>query len=337
MKINTHIWLTIILLAFSFQTFSQTKKTQLGSFETTITFNGEPSTVAYYVPLDYNESQSYKLIVGLHFCIDPALAYKTYRNLLIDLSDSLNAIIMCPDCHNNTSYPYQITDSSIIYKSIDSTIALYNIDMDYIYLTGGSCNGRSVLDYGLENIYDVRGVISFNPYIPSLPNGYHNYDTEMPACTCSGTLDPSYTNASRLHDSLEIHGAYEKFISMEGIGHDFFIPEFNIEMMNCIHWIDSVRVIMNTPQFIYSSVSSSMSIYPNPFREQVKIDINFKESDIKASLVLMDLLGNTKKSLLNNAILSNKSSFNFNIQEKGTFILKLSTENETIYKKIISL
>ena len=195
-----------VLLAVSilFLTYSNIKAQSdpmVGSFETTIIFNGEPSNIAYYVPLDYDPEISYKLIVGLHYCTGVPSAYMSYRNLLEDLSNSLNAILMCPDCHNG-GYPYNIPDVSIIPNSIDSTIAIYNINEEYIYLTGGSCNGRTTLKNGLEYIYNFRGIIPFNPYIPSIPSGYYDYDSDMPTCICSGTFDPSYDNTVIVYESL---------------------------------------------------------------------------------------------------------------------------------------
>ncbi len=249
---------------------------EVGSFETTIIFNGEPSNVAYYVPLDYNADNSYKLVVGLHYCTGSPSAYKSYRNLLKDISYSLNAIIMCPDCHM-PGYPYNIPDSSIISKSTDSVKTIYNIDENYIYLTGGSCNGKTTIKYGLEYIYNYRGIIAFNPYIPSITPNYYDFDSDMPTVLISGTLDPSYNNTARVYDSLEAHFANAKFISMPGIGHTFPQTEFNTEMMNGIHYIDSIVDIITSDEQKTEN-HYNIIVYPNPYKNNTQYLLLYKNT-----------------------------------------------------------
>ena len=338
-KMNTlgKLVMTIALVIFTgFYVVAQTHKdVEVGSFETTIIFNGEPSNIAYYVPLDYTPDSSYKLIVGLHYCNGSPSAYISYRNLLKDLSDSLNAIIMCPDCHMG-GYPYYIPDSSIINKSTDSTIALYNINENYIYLTGGSCNGRTTIKYGLEYIFNYRGIIAFNPYVPNVPEDYYNYESDMPVVLCSGTLDASYNNSLRVYDSLVTHNAYAKFISMEGVGHDFWIPEFNIEMMNGIHYIDSIKGIITS----YSDVcekKNKLDIFPNPFSQNTQIEISLINTNEEIRLVLYDLYGNLIMVIFEGRIIGKKEIFQLNNLNKGTYLLMLACGNDIIQKKMISL
>jgi len=315
---------------------AQTQKdVEVGSFETTIIFNGEPSNIAYYVPLDYTPDSSYKLIVGLHYCTGSSNAYMSYRNLLMELSDSLNAIIMCPDCHMGGS-PYYIPDSSIINKSTDSTIALYNINEDYIYLTGGSCGGRTTIKYGLEYIFNYRGIIAFNPYVPNLPANYYNFDSNMPVVICSGTLDASYNNSLRVYDSLVTHNAHAKFISMEGVGHDFWIPEFNIEMMNGIHYIDSIMDIITSYGDVYEK-KNKLNIFPNPFNQNTQIRIGLINTNEEIRLVLHDLYGNLVRVIFEGRIIGKKETFQLNNLNKGTYLLTLASGSDIIQKKMISL
>lgn len=324
-----------VLIFYSNCTVAQTNRNvEVGSFETTIIFNGEPSNVAYYVPLDYTADSSYKLIVGLHYCTGSPSAYISYRNLLKDLSDSLNAIIMCPDCHM-PGYPYNIPDSSIISKSTDSTRAIYNIDENYIYLTGGSCNGRTTIKYGLEYIYDYRGIIAFNPYIPSIPANYYNFDSDMPTVLISGTLDPSYFNSTRIYDSLEAHNANAKLISMPGIGHDFWIPEFNIEMMHGIQYIDSiVDIITLSSQKIENR--SSIKVYPNPFYSSTNIEVEVSEINAHYQLLLFDIYGNLVETIFNGRTSAVKNNYQLSNYNRGIYFLKFVSGDTTISKKLIA-
>ncbi len=337
MKLLRNIsFITVVFILYSNCAVAQTNRdVEVGSFETTIIFNGEPSNVAYYVPLDYNADNSYKLIVGLHYCTGSPSAYMSYRNLLIGLSDSLNAIIMCPDCHM-PGYPYNIPDSSIISKSTDSTIALYNINQDYMYLTGGSCNGKSTIKYGLEYIHNYRGIISFNPYIGNTPSGYFDLDSKMPTVICSGTLDPSYNYAVRVYDSLVAHNANAKFISMEGIGHDFWIPEFNIEMMNGIHYIDSIVDIITSSSYKTEN-NFNIKVYPNPFKNRTNIEIQISELSKDYQLLLIDIYGNLIETIFNSKLTTHKSKHNLSTRNKGAHFLKLISDDNIITKKIISI
>ena len=329
------ITITLVVLTGSYTVAQVNRDVLVGSFETTIIFNGEPSNIAYYVPLDYTPNSSYKLIVGLHYCTGSPSAYISYRNLLIDLSDSLNAIIMCPDC-NMGGYPYYIPDSSIINKSTDSTIALYNINEDYIYLTGGSCNGRTTIKYGLEYIFNYRGIIAFNPYVPNVPANYYNYDSDMPTVICSGTLDPSYNNSLRVYDSLVTHNAHAKFISMEGVGHDFWIPEFIIEMMNGIHYIDSIVDIITSSEDKVES-NFKIKVFPNPFYYQANIELTSPYQNTYIKLLLFDIYGNLVQSIYEGEIVNYKRNFKVTNIEKGTYILKLVSGNNITHQKIISI
>ena len=342
-KMNTvgKLVMTIALVIFTgFYVVAQTHKdVEVGSFETTIIFNGEPSNIAYYVPLEYTPDSSYKLIVGLHYCTGSSNAYMSYRNLLMDLSDSLDAIIMCPDCHMGGS-PYYIPDSSIINKSTDSTIALYNINEDYIYLTGGSCNGRTAIKYGLEYIFNYRGIIAFNPYVPNVPSNYYTFDSDMPVVICSGTLDASYNNSLRVYDSLVTHNAYAKFISMEGVGHDFWIPEFNIEMMNGIHYIDSIMDIITTNEDKAEN-EFNINIYPNPFNDELNIDYKLTNSS-EVNLQIYDLTGNLISDLFNGKHLPgsynitwNTIDNNGNTVQPGIYFCRFQSESNYTVRKII--
>lgn len=334
--------LFICIILCSQLTYSQEKsihQVQGDSFTKYITFNGEQSLIAYYVPDSYDSLLPSKMILALHYCggNGPSDAI-TYRNLLRNLADLINAIVVAPYCHNTGSPTYAIPDPSIITISIDSTITFLNIDTTKIYFTGGSCNGRSTFKYGLDEIYNFLGIIPFNSYIPTIPQGYYNFDSQIPSCICSGTLDPSYTNNTRLYDSLLVHNAVTYMNSIPGIGHTFNFPGFTDEMKKCIDFIDSVSA---NPTFSshYKSLQNSVLIYPNPINEIMNIQIISDLSD-KVIIEVLDINGK-KKKILYTGILhkgSNRISININSSfAKGFNIVKISTASQMIYKKILVL
>lgn len=330
-KIRIFLLIVISCSLFSTVLYAQSHQAmEYGSFETTIIFNGEASNIAYYVPEDYNPANAYKLIVGLHYCTGSPSAYMSYRDLLKPLSDSLNAIIMCPDCHMG-GYPYNIPDSSIIPISTDSARALFHIEEEYIYLTGGSCNGKTVIKYGLEDIYDYRGIIAFNPFIPSIPNGYFNYDSKRPISICSGTQDPSYNRALKVYDSLVAHQAHAKMIAMEGIGHDFWIPDFNVEMMNSIRFIDSITDMITAISGKNKEIDK-MIISPNPASEKISIKFLGGLDGYKANGEIFSLSGSllfkfTTDESRNVVELSNLT--------KGLYIIQVNVNGYLFKEKFI--
>ncbi|MCK5766649.1 MAG: T9SS type A sorting domain-containing protein [Bacteroidales bacterium] len=310
------------------------------SFTRFITFNGEQSLIAYYVPESYDSLSPSKMILALHYCggneQNNAL---TYRNLLRDLADVINAIVVAPYCHNTGPPSYSIPDPSIITVSIDSTREFLNIDTNYIYLTGGSCNGRSTFEYGLDEIYDFVGIIPFNAYIPSITPGYYNFDSEMPSCICSGTIDPSYNNNVRMYDSLVAHNAVTLMNSIPGIGHVFNFPEFTDEMKECIDFIDSVSLIPT-----YTSQNkhpeNSILIYPNPVSDVINIQI-ITEGPDNVRIESFDATGRMNRLLHIGSL--NKGSNKISIAvgsgdlSPGLNIFKISTHKQVIFRKVVTV
>ncbi len=294
---------------------------QTGSFETTITFNKQTRAVSYYVPMDYDASQSYKLVVGLHGCGGSSF---WFRNDLINLSDSLNAIIMCPDNQGNQMNG---ANAQIIPQSIDSAMQLYNIDPSGVYLTGFSCNGAVALAEGLETTYDFRGIIPFNPvvFFGYTANSY-GYTSDMPTCICIGTSDPGYNQAIQVYDSLEANTAIAKLNEMPGIGHTTVFPTFDAEMMDCFKFIDSAYAAKHTD--IHTLSKTDLRIYPNPVQDWLIINLNVKEYGI----IIKNVEG---KVLVKEHSRSNKSMINLASLERGVYFVETIVSGERAIRKIV--
>lgn len=309
------------------------------SFTKYITFNGEQSLIAYYVPDSYDSLIPSKMILALHYCGGSSQSNAiAYRNLLRNLADLINAIVVAPDCHNTGPPFYTIPDSSIITVSIDSTREFLNIDTAWIYLTGGSCNGRSTFKYGLDEIYPFKGIIPFNAYMPNLPAGYFHFDSEMTSCICSGTLDPSYNNNVRMYDSLVAHNAVTYLNSMPGIGHIFNFPEFTDEMKECIDFIDSVTLI---PTFSsqYQWLDNNIIIYPNPVRGSMNVQIICEKPD-EIRIELVDISGRVNSPVLYKGTLVKGSNRIIIPLSQGSFIpglnaIRISTRDQVISRKVV--
>ncbi|MCX6291637.1 MAG: T9SS type A sorting domain-containing protein [Bacteroidetes bacterium] len=135
----------------------------------------------------------------------------------------------------------------------------------------------------------------------------HSYDT-IPTTkqTVSWWVDPSYTN-------LKFY--YEKDSS-----------GYNVAF-------DDVIVFQNGPQGIKNISSSPVSVYPNPTKGIVNIDLNGNQFR-NTSVVVSDLLGNEiKKTSMKNS----DSNFQLSLSEfqDGIYFIKVKTDNNEFMQRVI--
>ncbi len=220
-----------------------------GSFQTTVTFNSSSHTLAYYVPTNYNSSNSYPLIVALHGC---GVSAVTHRNSFVSWANTLNAILVCPD---NSGGQMAGATGGLINKAIDDATGGYNIDTTAVYLTGFSCNGQETMKQGWSNIYPFRGLIPLNPWLPNL-TGYNYASADIPTCICSGTLDNSFSNSQTVYNNLITNNKQALFNPMPGINHMYSFTTRDAELSLCKDWIDNLYLFKNPPP------CNPPSIYP---------------------------------------------------------------------------
>ena len=224
-------FLTLVLLISLSCVYAQTT----GSFQTTISFNSSNHTVAYHVPTSYDSTIKYPAVVALHGCGGNAVSY---RNSFKSISDSLNAILICPDFMGS-----QMSGSNgqLIVRAIDSTIIdlNYNIDTTKVYLTGFSCNGQETMKQGFSNIYPFKGLIPLNAWTPNL-TGYNYTTANIPTCICSGTADGSHGRNQTIYNNLISNGKKARWNPMPGITHTSSFSTRDSEMMECFNWIDTL-------------------------------------------------------------------------------------------------
>ena len=134
---------------------------QTGSFTRAVTFNSSSRTLYYYVPSNYNASNKYKLIVGLHGLGDTPQNYRDYLLVNSQMTNSSvsNAIVVCygPAGGANGDFWTPVSDTGMVTKAINDALSAYNIDQSFIILNGFSLGGRSALRYGLYNYSRFRG------------------------------------------------------------------------------------------------------------------------------------------------------------------------------------
>jgi hypothetical protein len=265
----------IIYLSLFVSTIACTAQ-QTGNFRLEISFNEfdytEDRTLYYFVPNDYDENEEYPLVVG--FRGGPHSNAGQFRDQLQFLSDEIGAIILCPEniahFNNNEGQVKQLFK-----YSVDTTTALYNIDLNKIYLTGLSFGGRHAVIVSMDtdhgNIPKLRGVIPF----ATGSNGHlqPNYDAIeqfAPACICIGLNDSqNFINvANTLHNDITANGGESLLNEIPNVGHTVVFPTYPEEMMECIQYIENAIISTTTDNNL-----PQINIYPNPISNNLFIDL----------------------------------------------------------------
>ncbi len=265
-----------------------------GSFQQYITFS-KPDyaftrTLYYYVPTDYDASQSYKLVVG--FRGGPHINAGEFRDQLTFLADSIGAIILCPENADHFWNEEGLTKQLFQY-SVDTTKAMYHIDTNFIYLTGLSYGGRHAvivsMDTDAGDIPNIRGVIPFAAGSESnLQPNYEDIANFPPACICIGLSDAqNFINVSHnLYNDITANGGSALLNEINGVGHTVDFPTYEEEMMKCFGFIEDQYIDpVNTPSLLEQSITVS----PNPTTHF--INISYPENLIPEKLFLVNSSG----------------------------------------------
>ncbi len=232
--------ITIILL-FAFCKLPFAKN--VGSFDITTTFMSANRTLSCYVPINYDSTKSYQLIIGLHGSGDNSA---NYRNALINnLKWQLiypNAIIVCPDGGTDKSKDFYTPagDEDIINKAVDYSRNNYNINNSSIYLQGFSLGGRSALKFGLENPAKFKGLLLNTPAIQGIldlknhPIGSIKYKysnaKDMSIFISVGENDYIYyPTVTKLAEVLKENNARVKYQSVPAMGHSIAINSYMVK------------------------------------------------------------------------------------------------------------
>jgi hypothetical protein len=299
-----------------------------GSFSTTITFStpyfpNQVRAMQYYVPASYTATKKYKLFISLGgqgWTLQEVLKDPGYNDGTVDL---LNASAPCspaygdfiavaPDISpkayqdgaSSGTWPYPAgADDGLPEAIINKVKATYNIDTNYVYLTGFSLGGRGALMLGLQSYKKLRGLILFTPAVQGKKEAqdldsyqhttpaYAFYDyanaIHIPICMTVGGSDPygggcsscspvdpvaSYATVivPEINNQLIAAGAGSttKFTTVSGISHQ---PPPASYMCGCFTFIEG---------HVATGISSEednkheMLIYPNPTDGKINFNAN---------------------------------------------------------------
>jgi hypothetical protein len=282
----------------------------------------------YFVPSDYDDSQSYKLVVG--FRGGPHSNAGQFRDQLTFLADSIGAIIMCPENEDHFWNNEGLTKQLFQY-SVDTTMAMYNIDPEYIYLTGLSYGGRHVVIVSMDTddgaIPNIRGVIPFAAGSEAdLQPNYDSIDDFAPACICIGLDDSqNFINVSNnLEEDINSNGGNALLNEVPNVGHTVAFSTYPEEMMECFAFIESQY---GTSAIVETEQENGITVFPNPANET--ITITFVNNRLPKRIFISDMNGKLLKE-----VGINTRTIAVSDLPQGVFLLSVETEKGTETERI---
>ncbi len=312
---------------------SQMGAQQTGSFKQVITFPqadySETRCLYYYVPENYSADHAYKLVVG--FRGGPHINAGEFRDQLRFLSDSIGAIILCPE--NSAHFWNEEGKVKKLFQySVDTTMAMYNVDPNYIYLTGLSYGGRHAvivsMDTDAGDIPNLRGVIPFAAGLESdLRPNYSSIDDFAPTCICIGLNDAqNFINVSHhLQEDITANGGVALLNEIPGVGHTVAFPTYKQETMECLNFIEGQYI---NPVSNQKTADIGLSISPNPASET--IELIYRKNLHPQRLFLTNLNGRIIKTFTPDRTIIDISGVS-----TGAYFIILQTAEGRFSKKVI--
>ncbi|MBT3241971.1 MAG: T9SS type A sorting domain-containing protein [Bacteroidetes bacterium] len=135
------------------------------------------------------------------------------------------------------------------------------------------------------------------------------------------TIDDNFNSPARVY--LMLNQGKAGFISMPGIVHQFYIPEFTGVMLECIRVIDSIAG-STTSTHQTGFTPNEINVFPNPFNDNLIIQLP-ENLDGEVNVTISNLTGQ---------ILYEK---NFNSRLNSGEVLQLDLSGLTISKSVLIL
>lgn len=290
---------------------------QTGSFIknfifSSVVYPNQQRTMAYYVPATYSAAKKYKLFISMggqgwapaSDLISPygpsnpgtadllkSTACASVVGDFIAVSPSISPQAKAAGAPDGT-WPYpDDADDGLIEAIIAEVSASYNIDPNYVYLTGFSLGARGALYLGLNAHTKLRGMILYTPavqglneaknqnYYQNAANPYCKYSysnsTQIPIVLYVGANDPNGAGCSyctpadpvksyatvivpEVRNQIQQASGGSKLLyqSIAGVGHQRPGATYMCNALNFIDGFYTTSIAEQTP--------STLTVYPNP-------------------------------------------------------------------------
>jgi predicted esterase len=252
-----------------------------------VPFQNDPAKkFSLYIPQAYDEEVPNKLIIGFHPFNTSRWDAKSWRDTLQNFSESVNAIMLCPDggLDGKVDDPIDTAFTSFILDSIRQT---YNIDDTKIFAMGFSWGGRTTYTYGLNrpNLFEghlvIGAAINGLNEIGQLIDNAENKSFYL----VHGSNDAVSTRYTPAKTALENANACIEGELLQGVGHTIDFPNRNQILLDAFNWLENRACGLSGNT---STTQTSQVIYPNPS------DGYFNVSNLKDYIIdgLYDCNGN---------------------------------------------
>ena len=267
--------------------------------EWTNSSGSQTRTSKVYVPLDYDQSTEYSLVIGLHGLGDNISNY--LQNIKYFTQDSYfgNVILVCPDDGTpSTSWFSGDEDFDILQAVINNIEGTHNLDLSRVFVQGFSFGGKSAYLHGLEEADYIRGIIAYSP-------GFYNSNDINNSCTdplhCQH--DYNYENASKVLVCITAGSgeynlgltepyldlAQEAVIKLNVNGGDAIF----IEDPNGYHNLPPVSISkqcwdhVNKQLAVVNDISNDIDVnlFPNPASDFINIDMGRTLANVNVEIV----------------------------------------------------
>ena len=236
-----------------------------------VPFQTDPAKkYSLYVPDSYDENVPNKLIVGFHPLNTSRWDAKSWRDTLIQFSESANAIMLCPDggLDGKVDDPIDTAFTSFI---LDSVRQVYNVDETKIYAMGFSWGGRTTYTYGLNRPHLFEGHLIIGAAINGLNeigDIVENADLKS-FYLVHGSNDAVGTRYTPAKTALENANACIEGQILQGVGHTIDFPDRNQILLDAFDWLENRACGLSESSDIEVT---KHNIYPNPSDGQFYIN-----------------------------------------------------------------
>ena len=318
---------------------------QTGHFDKTISFSSpsypnQTRTLSYNVPANYNATKKYKLFVGLH---GQGSSPQNFCGMPVENGFLGDVILVCPSQGVSMSGFCDATgeDDGILDAAVAHAISLYNIDQNYIIITGFSFGGRCGLRYGLNDFQKYRGMMLFAPAVNSIAHAQNNpYEwnypnaKKIPLCMVTGSTDQYAPIDQEVANQYGIAGVGNmvSYTIIPGMGHA--VPPSASYYVNCMNFIDSHPGISTGISDPASGESLGyMHVYPNPVEDVAMVGYELSSPlSHNSELIVTDMLGReiTHLELYGQTGIVQLDQ----VSSKGVYILRLFSNGKEVTEPV---
>ncbi len=274
----------IALLACAITTLAQPNT---GRFAESFDNGGVTSVINYYVPEDYDSTQTYPLFYSWH---GAGMAGSSMRDVMYaTIAQRIKAIVVAPDA-NNLSTNQQL--NNLINASYGRVMDLYSIDTTKRIVTGFSWGGQMSYQLGLQNPLLFDGIIGFAPAIGmgQMTQGMWDNITRIRMATILGDQDFNYAAVDQLMKEIPNRGGSLLYIVKPGVEHVdnmyFNSQEFRDDYERCYNYVLGIA----TSTDVLAPLVHGISIAPQPARDFVTVTVE-AATGAHVSIELADMQG----------------------------------------------